>query len=133
MSVQTKIIQGKRKVILDEERYYLLLAQAGIEPPLPEPDEKGNYPAVATVRVLLARDVIRDRKALGLSQEALARQAGVRVQTLGRLETGRYDVSVRAVDKIDAALEKIRRRQRGNGVVRSHNSKRGRSRARAEQ
>lgn len=64
----------------------------------------GNYSAVETARILLARDLIRARRALGWSQAELARRAGVRVQTLDRLERGTHSPSV-VVDKLDRALK----------------------------
>ncbi len=112
MSVQTKIIDGKRKVILDEDEYHRLLAQAGLEPALPEPNARGHYPAVETIRAILARRIIRERQALGLSQPELAKRAGVRQQTLSRLETGKHAPNVRTVDKIDRALKEAERQRR---------------------
>ena len=66
-------------------------------PPLPKPDAERNVPALEFVRVTIARDIIRERKALGLTQEQLARLAGVRQETLCRLETGRHSPTVRTV------------------------------------
>jgi len=73
-------------------------------PELPGPNAAGLYPAVATARVLLARKLIRARLEAGLTRRGLARRAGVRLDTLRRLESGRHSPSVRAVDKIDRAL-----------------------------
>ena len=73
--------------------------------PLPKPDAKGNYPALDYLRASIARDIIRDRLALGLTQKELARRAGVRVETLCRIETGKNTASVATVDKIDRALK----------------------------
>ena len=36
-------------------------------PLLPRPDADGNYPAVETMRAMLARKIIRRRRAVGLS------------------------------------------------------------------
>ena len=74
------------------------------EPLLPEPDANGNYPAVEAMRVSLARDIIRTRRKLGLSQAELARRAGIRLETLNRVEQGKYSPSVATVEKIDRAL-----------------------------
>ncbi len=75
-------------------------------PPLPEPDENGNCPAVEYVRVSIARDIIKDRVKAGLSQRELAERAGIRVETLCRIETGRHTASVPTIDKIDRALKR---------------------------
>jgi ribosome-binding protein aMBF1 (putative translation factor) len=41
-------------------------------------DAKGNRPAVAAMRAVLARDIVPDREQLGWSQAELARRAGIR-------------------------------------------------------
>jgi DNA-binding XRE family transcriptional regulator len=81
-------------------------------PPWPEPDADGYVPAMEFVRVSIARDIIRERKALGLTQEQLAKLAGVRQETLCRLETGRHSPTVRTVEKIDKALVRAARSKR---------------------
>jgi transcriptional regulator with XRE-family HTH domain len=53
---------------------------------------------------MLGRDVVRDRERFGWSQAELARRAGVRVETLNRIETGRRTPSVATIEKIDEAL-----------------------------
>jgi ribosome-binding protein aMBF1 (putative translation factor) len=82
------------------------LAKAGELPPLPKPDAQGNYPAVEYASASLARKIIRDRVAAGLSQRELATMAGVRVETLCRIETGKHTPSVPTVDKLDRALKR---------------------------
>ena len=57
-------------------------------PPLPAADTDGNYPAVEYARASLARKLIRDRVAAGLSQGAVAKAAGVTYATISRLERG---------------------------------------------
>jgi len=74
--------------------------------PLPKPDEEGNVPALEYVRASIARDIIRERKALGLTQEQLAKQSGVRQETICRLETGLHSPTVRTVEKIERALRR---------------------------
>lgn len=74
-------------------------------PPLPEPDADGNYPAVEYLDVTIARDIIRSRRRAGLSQAELARRAGIRVETLNRIEKVKVTPSVATVDKIDRALK----------------------------
>ena len=83
------------------------------EPLLPEPDANGNYPAVEAMRVSLARDIIRTRRKLGLSQAELARRAGIRPETLNRVEQGKRSPSVATVEKIDRALRKAEHEGRG--------------------
>lgn len=59
-------------------------------PPLPKPDKQGRFPALEYARVSLARDVIRDRKAAGWTQQELADRAGTRQETISRIESGTY-------------------------------------------
>jgi DNA-binding XRE family transcriptional regulator len=101
------VVKGERVVILPEPEYERLLAKADEwEPLLPEPDPDGNYPALEYCRVSLARKIIRDRRRLGLSQAELARRAGIRPESLNRIETGRVSPSLRSVEKIDRVLKK---------------------------
>ncbi|HQU41690.1 MAG: hypothetical protein B7Z73_02105 [Planctomycetia bacterium 21-64-5] len=51
------------------------------------------------------RRLIRARRALGWSQIELARRAGVRVETLSRLEHGKHSASAATVDKLQRALD----------------------------
>jgi DNA-binding XRE family transcriptional regulator len=76
-------------------------------PEYPNPLPNGNYPAVEYVRVSLARKFIRDRHAAGLTQAELAKRAGVRLQTIIRMESGRDMPSMASVKKVDRALEKV--------------------------
>ncbi len=73
-------------------------------PPMPPLDDKGNYPAREAVRIGLARTIIERRKAADWTQAQLARAAGVRQETVSRLETGKHAPNIRTVDKIDVAL-----------------------------
>jgi DNA-binding XRE family transcriptional regulator len=95
--IQTVILNGKRFVILPEADYQRM---AG----LPASDTAGNRPAVSAMRAVLARDIVHDRERIGWSQAELARRAGIRVETLNRIETGKHTPSVATIEKIDAAL-----------------------------
>ena len=108
MPPQTILFDGKPYVIVPRDEYDRLttLAKAAELPALPEPDAQGNYPAVDYARASLARKIIRDRVAAGLSQRELAGLAGVRVETLCRIETGKHLPSVPTIDKIDRALKR---------------------------
>ena len=73
-------------------------------PALPPADANGNYPAEEALNVIVARHIIRRRKALGWTPADLARRAGLRPETLSRLETGKHAPNVATVDKLDKAL-----------------------------
>jgi DNA-binding XRE family transcriptional regulator len=113
-------VEGKRFVLLPENEYERLcrtrgetIALADDElPPLPKPDRHGRFPAVEYARISLARDLIRDRKGVGLSQQCLADLAGIRQETLSRIETGKHTANPRTVDKIVRAIEAQQRRSR---------------------
>jgi DNA-binding XRE family transcriptional regulator len=92
-------------VMLDEATYEVLLRKADLwEPDLPAVDANGNYPALEALAVLQARDILRARRRLGLTQAELARRAGIRPETLNRIEQGRNKPSVPTIAKIDRAL-----------------------------
>jgi ribosome-binding protein aMBF1 (putative translation factor) len=82
---------------------------------LPPADSSGSRPAVAAMRAVLARDIVRDREEVGWCQAELARQVGIRVEMLNRIETGKHTPSLATIEKIDAALRSATklRKQRG--------------------
>ncbi len=70
------------------------------------------------IQVSVARDIIKERRSLGLTQLRLAELAGLREETLSRLESGRHSPTVRTVEKIEQALKryaKARSKRRGTG------------------
>ncbi|MBM4040848.1 MAG: helix-turn-helix transcriptional regulator [Planctomycetes bacterium] len=80
-------------------------ARHGMLPPLPQPNASGNYPAVEYASALLARKIIRGRGAAGLTQAELARRAGIRPETLNRIERGKATPDIATVEKIASAIE----------------------------
>jgi DNA-binding XRE family transcriptional regulator len=113
-------VEGKRFILLPETEYDRLCRGAGeasaIEdaelPSLPKPDKHGRFPALQYARISLARDLIRDRKGVGLSQQRLADLAGIRQETLSRIETGQHTATQKTIDKIMRVIESERRRLR---------------------
>ena len=98
---------GKQYVLVDRDEFARLTASVPDTPelpPLPEPDVKGNVPAIAYMRAQLARRVIARRAKLGWSQAELARRAGLRAETINRLETGKTTPDDATFDAIDDAL-----------------------------
>lgn len=88
-------------------------AKARDLPPLPEADADGNRPAAEYLRASLARDIIRERAELGLTQRELARLAGIRVETLCRLEAAKHVPSVVTMEKLDRALKRVVKQRQG--------------------
>ena len=113
VAAKRMIVNGKRVVQMDEAEFDRLLRKADEwEPTLPLPDADGNYPAVEYACLSLAIDLIRHRRRLGLGQAELAKLAGIRLETLRRIEEGvRRPASVRTIDKIEQALKTAEARQ----------------------
>lgn len=107
-NVQTLTLAGQRFVILPE-RDYRRLAGEPSEPLVPKPDARGFYPAREATDALIARDILRSRRWLGLTQAELARRAGIRTETLNRIERGARSPNVATLAKIDRALTKAER------------------------
>jgi HTH-type transcriptional regulator / antitoxin HipB len=105
-AVQRVMRNGRRLVLLEESEYERLRRKADEwEPLLPEPDADGNYPAREYMRASIAREIVRLRRRLGLTQAELARRAGIRPETVNRIEQGKHSPSVGTVEKIDRALK----------------------------
>jgi DNA-binding XRE family transcriptional regulator len=73
-------------------------------PPMPAPTADGYFPALEAIDVVLAHKLIARRQAAGLTQAQLAERAGVRVETINRLESGKHSPTLRTMNKIDQAL-----------------------------
>jgi len=100
-------VKGRRMVLLGQSQFEELLRRADLwEPALPPPDADGNYPALEYASASIARGIVRARRKLGLSQADLARRAGIRAETLNRVEHGRHQPSVPTIAKIEKALLK---------------------------
>jgi ribosome-binding protein aMBF1 (putative translation factor) len=112
MTAQTVEIAGKRLVILEESDYLQLRSQSRKPvrddgpPPLPARNRSGRRPAAAYILASIARDIVAERKAAGLTQEQLARRAGIRQETLSRIESGKQTATARTLKRIDRAFGK---------------------------
>jgi len=112
--VRRMTMNGKRVVVLEEGEFERLLQRADEwEPAMPAADAQGLYPARAAMAVIQARDIIRARRKLGLSQAELARRAGIRVETLNRIENARNKPNVATIEKIDRALRRAAAKAKG--------------------
>jgi DNA-binding XRE family transcriptional regulator len=106
MTVQTLTISGKQFALLPMRDFQLLQNRAAAQNLLKLPDSlaSGNYPATGTIRVIYARKLIQEREAAGLSQSELARRAGLRPETINRLEKGKHSPDMATLGKISKAL-----------------------------
>jgi len=110
MIAQTVEIAGKRLVILEEREYLELRSLRGGSdegagvPRLPQRNRAGRRPAAAFILASIAREIAADRKAAGLSQQQLAKRAGIRQETLSRIESGKHTPTMKTLKKIDRVL-----------------------------
>jgi ribosome-binding protein aMBF1 (putative translation factor) len=114
MKVQTIQIEGKRFVLVEEAYFRRLRRRSGEVddrelPALPAPDAEGRVLAIEYARASVARELIQERRSLGLSQDRLAKLARIRQETLSRIETGKHTPTARVLKKIDHALAKARK------------------------
>jgi DNA-binding XRE family transcriptional regulator len=114
MPKQSVVLEGKPYVLVPKEEFERieLKAEAAELPPLPERAADGTVPAIEFARVSMARDIILARVELGLTQPELAQRAGIRIETLRRVESGKHTLSVATIDKIDRALKRAAKAQR---------------------
>lgn len=106
MSVQTLMISGKKFALVPFREFERLAqrAKAPAVPSLPKALPSGNYPAREALRAIYARKLIQERAAAGLSQAKLARKAGLRVETVSRLERGKHIPDLATAERISRAL-----------------------------
>jgi DNA-binding XRE family transcriptional regulator len=71
--------------------------------PIPPAYPDGTY-GIEHVRLSLANKISARRKSAGLTQAQLARMAGIRVETISRLENGQHMPGVQTFEKIERAL-----------------------------
>src|SRR5271166_715444 len=101
-TAEFRTLGGRQVVVLEPAEYQRLRERADEwEPLLPEPDADGNYPALEYARASLARDIVRHRRRVGLTQVELARRAGIRPETLNRIEHAHKTPSMATLSKIE--------------------------------
>jgi len=112
MILKTVKVKGKPYVLVPPAELARLqrLDQQTL-PQYPPADAAGNRPALETVTVSIARTIIRRRREAGLSQQELARRAGVRQETVCRLESGKHSSTVRTLERIEKALAVAEKRK----------------------
>ncbi len=109
MAHATLKMNGKTFVLVPDSEYRDLTAGRDAMPEFPGAERDGTFPALQTGRVSIAREVIRRREAVGLSQKALAALAGIRVETLNRIEKAKVTADTATIAKIDRALKRAER------------------------
>lgn len=84
---------------------------------MPKPDAQGNFPAVEFARASLARKIIKARRQAGLTQAELARRAGIRPETLNRIEKGKTTPGIATVAKIQEVVDRLNRLNGSKGCL----------------
>ncbi len=100
-------LDGLRYAVLRESRLRTVCRRAGV---VPRPPDEPNTPRPSLAGfeaddARLAERLIERRKATGLCQAELARRAGVRVETLNRIERGRTTPDFATVRKLVIAMK----------------------------
>jgi len=96
-------LDGTSYVILRESAFDELCRRAGVAASPAE--NAADAPADQLDRATLAEKLIRRRRAAGLSQAELARRAGIRPETLNRIERGRTNPDFATVRKLVLAMD----------------------------
>jgi len=117
MKHRTVTRNGKRYVVVEDADFVKMAGGADAQklPAFPPADAEGNRPAIEFARVSIARQLITERRAAGLSQAELARRAGIRVETLSRLENAKHSADETTMKRIDRVLKTIKRTRKDSG------------------
>ena len=106
MTMQKIEIEGNKLVILTQAAFDVLMEKAGVLPPLPPVDKHGNADAIAFGRAAIARKLVSRRIQAGWTQKELAKRAGMRLETISRLEGGKHSPTHETMTRLDQALAK---------------------------
>lgn len=114
--VQSVIINDERYVLVPD-REYARLRQINADglPPLPLKDERGRRDLMEYGMYSIARDMVLMRRSAGLSQPQLAKLAGLRTETICRVESGKHMPTVRTLQKIERAIKQTTAKRRRAG------------------
>ena len=97
-------LDGVRYVIVRESVFDWLCRTAGVDEPAASDEEDSAKAGGDLDRTSLAEKLARRRRACGLSQAELARRAGIRAETLNRIERGHTTPDFATVRKLVVAM-----------------------------
>jgi DNA-binding XRE family transcriptional regulator len=108
MTVRKVMMSGRAYVLVPLKQWQALIrrssgARAG--PPRQLPPLAGGSYTLEHVRISLANKMAARRKAAGLTQQQLAKRAGVRAETISRLESALHMPGPRTFEKLERALK----------------------------
>lgn len=107
--MNTLVIEGKNYVLIPESEFRELIKDRDgltLHPPL-KPNRQGAVPAEKAIRRSVANRVMIWRRAAGFNQQELAARAGVRPETIGRIEKCLVTANRSTISKINEALAKV--------------------------
>lgn len=104
-------LDGIRYVMLRETAFEVLCQRAGIVREDRSAGGDPSAPGAELDRASLAQKLVRRRRAAGFSQAKLARLAGVRPETLNRIERGRTTPDFATIRKLVIAMNAAEREQ----------------------
>lgn len=102
-------LDGVRYVIVRESVFQRLCEQAGVSSPEAGVEGTEFSSGVGLDGTSLAEKFVRRRHAAGLSQAELARRAGIRPETLNRIERGRTTPDFATIRKLVVAMNAAER------------------------
>ena len=97
-------LDGVCYVILRETDFQTLCRKARVGPQAPPAGAEPLTPGLDLDRASLAEKLVRRRRVAGLSQAELARHAGIRPETLNRIERGRTTPDFATIRKLVVAI-----------------------------
>jgi DNA-binding XRE family transcriptional regulator len=104
IDARTVELDGTRYVILRESAFKRLCRQAGAKARRGDAADGTLASPLELDRASLAEKLVRRRRVTGLSQAELARRAGIRPETLNRIERGRTNPDFATVRKLVLAI-----------------------------
>jgi len=109
MVIRNVTLDGKEYVLIPRKHWERMSRKSAVtsdEPvQIPPASRDGSF-SLEHVRISLANKMSARRKAAGLTQAQLAKQARVRVETISRLENGLHMPGIGTFSRIDRILNR---------------------------
>jgi ribosome-binding protein aMBF1 (putative translation factor) len=101
-TVGTLTIRDEQYVVIPQREYERLCRRVAPKSGLRKPGRE--RPAKQAILSIMARSLAARRIKAGLSEEQLARRAGVRPDAINRIESGRFRPNPETMARLDKAL-----------------------------
>lgn len=109
-------LEGIEYVILRKTHFDALCRKAGIDRESLTSEEKASAPDFGLDRESLSKKIRRRRRAAGLTQTGLARRAGIRPETVNRIERGRTTPDFATIRKLVEAINAAEAEQADDSI-----------------